>query len=154
MLAEVFARLQTVTGAGSVHRLAFAKIPEGDLPALVQVDGAEVRPTPGQQSDAGTPDFDMRFGVLILVEGQDDASVPALLTSWRAKVIDALARDRTSGEPELGFGGLLQWVTCTGADAPAPASEAEAALPRASQLLHFAAARPEAEMNPWLQAGF
>lgn len=156
VLAEAFARLQTLSGqgAGSVHRLAFAKIPEAELPAVVLVDGAETRPAPQQQSDAGTPDFDMRIGVLVVVRGQQDADVAPLLTAWRALVIAALAADRTTGLPETSFGGLLQWLTIVQSEPPSATSEQEASLPQAAQLHLFSAARPEAEMNAFLQSGF
>jgi hypothetical protein len=156
VLAEAYARLQTITGAGSILRLAFRKTLETELPSIRLLDGAETRPTPGQDSGAqgGTPDYDMRFAVEIVVRSETDDLVGPALNGWRDEVIDALGRDRTTGLLEPSFGGLLQWATCTGCTSPEPPGQGEPTLPEAAFLVHFAAARPEAELNPFLQAGF
>jgi hypothetical protein len=129
------------------------------MPAIVLVSGGESRPAPQQQSDAGTPDFDMKIGVMVVVRadtgsGQGDDDVDGLLEEWRGKVIAALATDRATGLPEPTFGGLLQWLTITDTQPASPTSEAEAALPQAAQLHLFSAARPEAETDAFQQSGF
>ena len=156
MLAEAYARLQTIQGAGSVLRLAFRKTLEAELPSIRLLDGAENRLTPGQDSsgEGGTPPYDMRFAVEIVVRSDTDDQVGTDLNGWRDEVIDALGRDSATGLYEPSFGGLLQWATCTGCTSPEPPGQGEPTLPEAAFLVHFAAARPEAELNPRLQAGF
>jgi hypothetical protein len=156
VLVEAYARLQTIGGAGSILRLAFRKTLETELPSIRLLDGAENRLTPSQDSGAegGAPPFEMRFAVEIVVRSATDDLVGTDLNRWRDEVELALGRDRTTGFPETTFGGLLQWATCTGCTSPEPPGQGEPTLPEAAFLVHFAAARPEAEMNPFLQSGF
>jgi hypothetical protein len=156
VLAEAYARLQTIGSAGSVLRLAFRKTLETELPSLRLLDGAEDRLTPGQDSsgEGGAPPYIMKFAVEIVVRSDTDDLVGADLNRWRDEVVFALGRDPVSGSPEPTFGRLLQWATCTGCTSPEPPGQGEPTLPEAAFLVHFAAARPEAELDPWLQAGF
>lgn len=155
MLAEVKARLDTLSGQGaaSVRRLPYGKLGESQLPSIQLLDGDETRPPPDRNDDeVGAPYYRMHFGVMLVVEADDEVDIPPLLTTWRAKAIAALAADRTTGLQETTLGGLVLWLTCVQTDQPQPAQAPAGAI--AGQLLHFNAARPEAEMNAFLQSGF
>jgi hypothetical protein len=132
VLAEAYARLQTIAGAGSILRLAFRKTLETELPSIRLLDGAETRPTPGQDSGAegGTPPYEMRFAVEIVVRSETDDLVGTDLNRWRDEVIDALGRDRTTGLLEPSFGGLLQWAPAPAARAPSRPAKGSRRSPR------------------------
>jgi hypothetical protein len=91
-------------------------------------------------------------GVAVIAGGDDPDDVPPLLNALRKAVIAALVTDPDTGLYEPTFGGLLQWLTWTGNDTPVPLGEA--GDPIAAMLVNFAAARPEAELDATLQAGF
>jgi hypothetical protein len=154
VLATAYARLQAnLSDVPSIRRLAFDAVPFDRLPEVQLIDGAETRPYPGEAGDnVGTPDFVMRFAVALIADGDVADDVPPQLNALRAAAIAALVTDPETSAYEPTFGGLLQWLTCTGVDTPVPLREP--GDPLASMLVHFAAARPEAEMNPMLQAGF
>lgn len=156
VLAEMQARLRTITDAGSVRRMALGTIPEGDLPRIVQFDGGETRPDPAQDvgGEGGAPFFVMTPAVVVVVAGEDDDTLGTTLNGWVDVVKLAVGLDSATGLPDPSFGQRLQWATCAGVEPASPVAPAEGGAPLVAQQVNFRFARPESELNPYLSTGF
>lgn len=155
VLAEMKARLDTLTDAGSVRRLALGTIPEGELPRVLMFDGGETRPDPAQDvgGEGGPPFFVMSPAVLVVVSGEDDGTLGPTLSGWVAAVKLAVGLDSATGLPDPSFGQRLQWATCQGIEPATPVAAAEGGAPLVAQQVNFRFARPESELNPYLATG-
>jgi hypothetical protein len=139
----VLARIRdaAIPGVRTVQRMAYARLPEGGLPAVILVPGAETAPLPGEHESVNQVNVTMRMGVVIIARDEDDEDLSDTLEDLHAAVRDAVAG--VGLDPTLG--GLVDWLVYAGCEPDAPVSASEAATATASRLVHFAALRPEAD---------